>query len=360
MAYPEPQYSKQETAKEYTKQYSLQSIDSIVTKQEDGMLGYVSAGLFATTGSNTFTGNQSISGDLTIDGDIYANQFNVTTSSVNHFTASTKFGLDDGDTHEFTGSVKISGSLGVIGNTTLTGSVLISGSTTQIGNNTITGTNLITGNTIMSGSLEISGSQTRYGVTRNIGEWQLTGSMFTSGSTTITGDTHIGGDLNVGGNITMSGSIEMSGSINLTGSILLNNLAVAGVYRGGFNPQFTDVSGSVVGVYQTGSFVVIDGLCFFRAYVDFATCTNFGNSQYQMQLPFPSVNVTTQRGGTLHQTSGSGTLYNITGVTTEEASTNMLLYYTGTTSYLNWKWNTPVSASTTSSHFDINGTFEIL
>lgn len=299
--------------------------------------------------------------NLLVNGAIVANQFLVTTSSVNHFTASTSFGLDSGDTHEFTGSVKISGSLGVIGNTTLTGSVLISGSTTQIGNNTITGTNLITGNTIMSGSLEISGSQTRYGVTRNIGEWQLTGSMFTSGSTTITGDTNIGGDLEVGGNIRMSGSIAMSGSINLTGSILLNNLPVAGVYRGGYNPQFTDVSGSVVGVYQTGSFVVVDGLCFFRAYVDFANCTNFGNSQYRMQLPFPSVNVTTQRGGTLHQTSGSagGTLYNITGVTTEEATTNMLLYYTGTTSYLNWKWNTPISASTTSSHFDINGTFEM-
>ncbi len=182
----QPRYHKQETAKEYTKQYNLEKIDSIVTRQEDGMLGYISAGEFATTGSNIFTDGQIIVGNLTIDGNIYANQFNVTTSSVNHFTASTNFGIDQGDTHTFTGSVRITGSLNTIGTTTMTGSLLVSGSTTQIGDNTLLG------NTTLNGTIEVSGSTNFHNHTIT-----MTGSMFTSGSQVITGSLDIKGNVNV-------------------------------------------------------------------------------------------------------------------------------------------------------------------
>ena len=60
----EQRYTSFEKAKNYTKEYELEAVDSIVTKQEDGMLGYISAGQFATTGSNIFTGNQIISGNI--------------------------------------------------------------------------------------------------------------------------------------------------------------------------------------------------------------------------------------------------------------------------------------------------------
>lgn len=156
----EQRYTAFEKAKNYTKEYELDKVDSIVTKQEDGYLGYISAGQFATTGSNIFEGGQIIDGNLTIAGDIFANTFNVTTTSIEHFTASTNFGIDNGDTHTFTGSVKITGSLDVIGatttlgNTIMTGSFLVSGSTTQYGNNTLIG------NTTLSGSIMISGSIT--------------------------------------------------------------------------------------------------------------------------------------------------------------------------------------------------------
>jgi hypothetical protein len=41
MAYPEPQYHKEETAKEYTRVYELNNTDKILVKQqEDGKLGY--------------------------------------------------------------------------------------------------------------------------------------------------------------------------------------------------------------------------------------------------------------------------------------------------------------------------------
>lgn len=121
-------YYSYEKAKNYSTLYTLEAADEMVVKQEDGMLGYISAGQFATTGSNIFEGGQIIDGNLTIVGDIYANEFLVTTSSTQHFTASTNFGLDGGDTHSFTGSVKITGSLNTIGNTSITGSVQITGS----------------------------------------------------------------------------------------------------------------------------------------------------------------------------------------------------------------------------------------
>jgi hypothetical protein len=180
------EYTAYEKAKEYTKLYTLEPNDEFIVKQEDGYLGYASAGQLATTGSNIFVGGQIVMGNLTIAGDIFANQFIVTTSSVNHFTASTNFGLDSGDIHTFTGSVRITGSLNTIGNSTITGSFLVSGSTTQIGNNTLLG------NTQLYGNIDVSGSTNFHNHTIT-----MTGSMFTSGSQVITGSLDIKGNVNV-------------------------------------------------------------------------------------------------------------------------------------------------------------------
>ena len=195
----------------------------IVAKQSDGELGYFPTAEFALTSSNIFIGNQTIIGNLNIDGNINANQFLVTTTSVNHYTASTNFGLDAGDTHTFTGSVRISGSL------------LVSGSTTQIGNN-----NLL-GNTILSGTLGVSGSTTFRGIHQLsgsnsiLGNTIMSGSVDISGSTNIQGNTSIRGFLYVSGatnfqnhTITMTGSMYTSGSQIITGSLDVNgNINVA-------------------------------------------------------------------------------------------------------------------------------------
>jgi hypothetical protein len=158
----------------------------IMAKQPDGEFGYFNVNQLALTSSNTFVGNQTIDGNLTINGDIIANQFLVTTSSVNHYTASTNFGLDDGDNHTFTGSVKITGSLNTIGNSTITGSFLVSGSTTQIGNNNLYG------NTWLYGTIDVSGSTNFHNHTIT-----MTGSMYTSGSQSITGSLDVKGNINV-------------------------------------------------------------------------------------------------------------------------------------------------------------------
>ena len=80
-------------------------------------------GSYATTGSNVFSGAQTItgsvgvSGDLTVLGAVNARQFNINviSSSVIYQSGSTKFGDTGDDTHQFTGSVQVTGSFYVNG-----------------------------------------------------------------------------------------------------------------------------------------------------------------------------------------------------------------------------------------------------
>jgi hypothetical protein len=128
-----------------------------------------------------------------------------------------------------------------------------------------------------------------------------------------------------------------------------------------FDPLFTDASGTLAGVTFRGSYTMITPkICYFRVYVDFVSCTNFGTLQYQITLPFPSAETMRQANGTLHQTTGNS-LYHIAGITDISVSPTIhKLYYSGSTTDLNWKFNTPVGATTVTSHFDISGVYEIL
>ena len=89
-------------------------------------------GSYATTGSNIFTGAQSISGSLTISGNLTAQQF-IVSSSVTYLTesfasGSHKFGDSLDDNHDFTGSVRISGSIVATGTSLISGSEQLTGS----------------------------------------------------------------------------------------------------------------------------------------------------------------------------------------------------------------------------------------
>ena len=65
-----------------------------------------------------------------------------------------------------------------------------------------------------------------------------------------------------------------------------------------------------------------------------------------------------QAGGTLHQTAGN-TLYHIAGITDNEVSNIVQkLYYSGSTTDLAWKFNTPVGATSVTTQFDLSGTFQ--
>lgn len=127
-----------------------------------------------------------------------------------------------------------------------------------------------------------------------------------------------------------------------------------------FDPQFKTVSGNTLsGTVSTGSYVKQGLIVHFRVYVNFANTTDFGaNSQFQITLPFASAATVTHRGGTLHQVTGD-TKYHIAGIVDNSVSnTAMLLYYSGSTSDLAWKYSTPVSATSNTSHFDISGAYE--
>jgi hypothetical protein len=80
-------------------------------------------GSYASTGSNQFNGNQSISGSITSNGTITAQTLVVqtVTSSVEFVTGSTRNGSIAGNTHQFTGSVLMSGSHTVNGGIVTTG-----------------------------------------------------------------------------------------------------------------------------------------------------------------------------------------------------------------------------------------------
>lgn len=86
--------------------------------------------IFATTGSNIFTSNQTIQGDVVIVGNLTANQYIVSSSvyvvTQSFSSGSTIFGNDSADTHQFTGSLSV---LGTVTAASLTGSLLGNAST---------------------------------------------------------------------------------------------------------------------------------------------------------------------------------------------------------------------------------------
>ena len=116
------------TASIYTTTASLNAAVSSLNSATSSLYSYTSSlnarsSSFATTGSNNFDGNQTITGSLNVSsnittpGTITATTLVVQTitSSVDFVTGSTRFGTLTSNTHQFTGSVSISGSLAVNG-----------------------------------------------------------------------------------------------------------------------------------------------------------------------------------------------------------------------------------------------------
>jgi len=109
-------------------------------------------GTYATTGSNTFAGIQTINSNLIVTGSITAQTLVVQTitSSVDFVTGSTRFGSSlSTSTHQFTGSVSITGSLDVITNGT---EFQVTSTGVKFGN-VIGDAHNITGSVSISGSL---------------------------------------------------------------------------------------------------------------------------------------------------------------------------------------------------------------
>jgi hypothetical protein len=301
----EPRYTAFEKAKNYTKQYELDGVDSIVTRQEDDMLGYISAATFATTGSNIFDGGQIILGNLNIDGDIIANNF--VTSSTLLFTGSTNHGSHIEDVHTYTGSVRITGSLNVIGgingviNATngvvsssaqitafgfvsgsyeTTGRGILSGSIsynnlTDIPQNIASGSYETTGRGIISSSAQlpngvisssaqitsfgfVSGSYETTGRSIISSSAQITAFGFISSSTTIdtgsfaiTGSNLFRGDQTITGSFLVSGSTTQIGNNTLIGTTQLSgSIAISGSTEFGGDLFPKEARGATLGTLE--------------------------------------------------------------------------------------------------------------
>jgi hypothetical protein len=136
-----------------------QTASFATTSSVDGILART--GSYSTTGSNQFNGNQSISGSITSNGTITAQTLVVQTitASVEFITGSNRFGTITSNTHEFTGSLLVTGSQSING----TLGVAIGGITElnvqQTGvtlGNIIGDTHQITGSLLISGSVNTS------------------------------------------------------------------------------------------------------------------------------------------------------------------------------------------------------------
>jgi hypothetical protein len=111
---------------------SLNTFTSSATTRLDNIEGV--SGSYATTGSNQFKNDQVITGSLTVTGFIETQELRTTyiSSSILYRSGSTKFGDELSDTHAFTGSMLISGSVTTTGNVGIGGQIVLNTSNNQI------------------------------------------------------------------------------------------------------------------------------------------------------------------------------------------------------------------------------------
>jgi len=143
----------------HTSTGSLNSFTSSANSRLNSIEGV--SGSYATTGSNQFKNDQVITGSLTVTGFIETQELRTTyiSSSILYRSGSTKFGDELSDTHAFTGSLLVSGSISIPGSNLISGSAQVDVmSTTNIARLATTGSITFVGNQIVSGSLTTTGN----------------------------------------------------------------------------------------------------------------------------------------------------------------------------------------------------------
>ena len=181
---------------------SLNSFTSSATTRLNSIEGV--SGSYATTGSNQFKNDQVITGSLTVTGFIDAQELRTTyiSSSILYRSGSTKFGDELSDTHSFTGSLLVSGTISV------PGSNLVSGSSQVLNGSGVFSGSAQLPSGIVSGSAQtianlpsgtVSGSvQVDVMSTTNIARLATTGSNVFTGA--LTGTTFTGTGLVINNN----------------------------------------------------------------------------------------------------------------------------------------------------------------
>jgi len=176
-------------------------------------------GNYATTGSNVFLGAQTVCANITSTGTIIAQTLNVqqVTSSIVYSSGSNIFGCQLTDVQQMTGSVRITGSLNVAGNTCVT-----SICSPSIVGGTVSGTTIY-GSTVACSPI---GCFTTSCASAFIGG--------TVSGTTIYGSTAICGGVICGGATTLTGALNgtsatFSGQVNAGGNPGYAGRAINGI-----------------------------------------------------------------------------------------------------------------------------------
>jgi len=170
-------------------------------------------GTYATTGSNTFAGIQTVNSNLVVTGSITAQTLVVQTitSSVDFVTGSTRFGSISENTHQFTGSMSVSGSgtfTSALSGTsaTFSGNLnLQAGAVRNINFYDSSNTNINA--QIQYDQISSNSGQLFFG-TNNAGTFATRFTIASTGAATFSNN------IAVGGVITLPGSIHTSAQIN--------------------------------------------------------------------------------------------------------------------------------------------------
>jgi hypothetical protein len=165
----------------------------------------------ATTGSNTLRGNQTINGDLIVTGSLTAQQF-IVSSSVTYMTTSfasgsSKFGDTSDDVHQFTGSLRVTGSLSIpfgastgAASTTTTGSLFYNTTDTNVYRYTGNAWSSALGAQGPQGNQGTTGPQGNQGNQGSIGPQGNNGNNGNQGNQGNTGPQGVAGNIGNNGN----------------------------------------------------------------------------------------------------------------------------------------------------------------
>ena len=172
-------------------------------------------------------GDSTINGDLTVEGKVTAQEFHTefVSASIIYQSGSTKFGDTLDDTHNFTGSVNITGSLTGIGTTALTGNVDLTGDLNVDGD--------ITG----SSNIDIAGT-----VDANV--YSINGTTVVDSSRNITGS-----------NGTFSGNVDVA-NLDSSGNVDANTFSINGSTIVDSSENITGASLDVTGEVEGNSFAI--------------------------------------------------------------------------------------------------------
>ena len=191
----------------------------------DGSSGTSGDSLFADSGSYwTTTNNVEITGSVKIKGVLTAEEYNVTlvSSSVLYSSGSTKFGDTPDDTHQFTGSVFVSGSINLVsGSLSINGtsfSAMTSGTSGSNGTDGSSGTSGSNGTDGSSGTSGSNGTDGTSGSNGTDGSSGTSGSNGTDGSSGTSGSNGTDGTSGSNGTDGTSGSNGTDGSSGTSGS----------------------------------------------------------------------------------------------------------------------------------------------